>query len=272
MKQYKFQNKTVLITGAAGGLGKALCDRFGQAGATIAAIDIHKINLDILSIHLTARKIPHICLKVDVTRASECKTAINKIIQEVGEINILVNNAGITHLNLFEDTDLKNIEKVMNVNFFGAVYCAKAALNSLISTKGQIINIASVAGFAPLLGRAGYVASKHAMKGFFETLRVELQDKGVSVLMVCPATVDTPIRKNASNSSRNSERFATGKSASPEAVADDIAKAAAQNKRLLLTGMDSKLAHIVSKISPRLYDFLMHRRVASRDNSCKDNS
>ncbi len=262
MQEHTFRNKTVLITGAAGGLGKALCERFGEGGASIAAIDIHKSNLDILSIYLTARKIPHICQVVDITRPNDCQTAIDAIIQQMGTIDVLINNAGITHLNLFEHTEIDKIEEVMKVNFLGAVNCTKAALGSLIATKGKIINISSVAGFAPLIGRAGYVASKHAMQGFFETLRVELKPKGVTILMVCPAVIDTPIRKNALVNSEHPERFAAGKATQPEVVADAIFNAATQNQRLLLTGTDGKLAYWLSKISPKLYDFLMYRRVS----------
>ena len=136
-------------------------------------------------------------MECNVTKEKACQSVISQVLKKFGEIDILFNNAGITQRGLFEKTNTSVFKKVMDVNFYGALYCTKAALPSLIRTKGIIIVNESIAGVAPLLGRTGYSASKHALHGLFTSLRCELRYKGVHVMIVCPGFIRTNIQTRA---------------------------------------------------------------------------
>ena len=133
----------------------------------------------------------------DVSHQDACTTAIGQVLDHFGGIDVLVTNAGITQRSAFVDTDIAVFEKVMAVNFFGSLYCTKAAIHSLIERKGLIIVNESIAGIAPLLGRTGYSASKHALHGLFTSLRTEIRETGAHVMVVCPGFVETNLQTRA---------------------------------------------------------------------------
>jgi short-subunit dehydrogenase len=152
----------------------------------------------------------------------------------------------------------------MEVNFFGAVHCTKAALPHLLAARGLVIAISSVAGYTPLIARTGYAASKHAMHGFFESLRTEVAPEGVGVMMVCPSFIATHIDRNAIGGDGRPVRHAqvtTGERLQPDAVAERIFAAAQRDQRLLLVGRTARAAWWVSRLAPALYDRLMARRL-----------
>ena len=192
-----FERKVVVVTGAAGGIGRALCFRFGRAGAHIAALDQDAAGSETLAQELAEAGIEAAAYVCDVTDADQCRETMRGVEEQFGGIDLLINNAGITQRSLFAKTEISVYQKVMAVNFFGSLYCTKAALDSLIARKGMIIVTSSVAGFTPLLGRSGYAASKHALHGLFETLRCELASQGVRVMIVCPGFTATNIERNA---------------------------------------------------------------------------
>jgi NAD(P)-dependent dehydrogenase (short-subunit alcohol dehydrogenase family) len=139
-----------------------------------------------------------------------------------GALDGLVNNAGISHRSLFQDTDPAVIRRVMEVNFFGAMQMTHAALPHLLQTRGMVTAISSVAGYAPLLGRTGYAASKHALHGFFDSLRTEVEERGVGVTLVCPSFIATGIGGAAlggQGTSPTSARITTGGESSPDDIA-----------------------------------------------------
>jgi len=259
-----FKNKTVAITGAAGGMGRALCRRFGQAGAKIALLDLHLEPLEAFARELDEAGIQALALQCDVTDEQACRTAMEKIVERFGGIDILINNAGITHRSAFEKTQVQVFRQVMEVNFFGALHCTQAALPALLASRGMIIVMSSIAGFSPLFGRSGYSASKHALHGLFESLRTELSDKGVRVMMVCPGFTATNIEKNALDGDgrpTTHPRSTTGKIATPEVVAETIYHAAVKNKRLLVLSRVGNLAHFVYKFFPAYYERAMTKRL-----------
>jgi NAD(P)-dependent dehydrogenase (short-subunit alcohol dehydrogenase family) len=129
----------------------------------------------------------------DITQPQDCDAAIAQAVALWGGVDVLVNNAGISHRSLFEDTDPAVLRRVMEVNFFGAVHMTHAALPQLLARRGVVAALSSVAGYAPLLGRTGYCASKHALHGFFDTLRTEVQERGVQVTLICPSFIATGI-------------------------------------------------------------------------------
>jgi short-subunit dehydrogenase len=154
----------------------------------------------------------------------------------------------------------------MEVNFFGAVNCTKAALPALVAAHGLVIAISSVAGYTPLIARTGYAASKHAMHGFFESLRTELAPQGVAVMMVCPSFIATRIDRNALGGDGGPVRHAqvtVGRPMTAEAAAERIVAAAARRPRMLFIGRTARQAWWLSRIAPRVYERIMARRLAA---------
>jgi NAD(P)-dependent dehydrogenase (short-subunit alcohol dehydrogenase family) len=181
----------VVITGAASGIGRALARRYARSGARLGLLDRDASGLDEVVAELAETAANPVALVCDVGRWEDCKSAIEAVVESCGGIDVLINNAGITHLSPFADTDVDVVRRVMDVNFFGALYCTKAALESLVARRGLLIALSSVAGFSPLAGRCAYSASKHALHGLFETLRSEQRGSGLDVMMVCPSFTRT---------------------------------------------------------------------------------
>lgn len=261
------KDRSVVITGAAGGIGTALAHRFAREGARLALLDREAGPLEDLAKQLESAGTRSLALTCDVTSPEACEAAMHAVVRELGGVDVLVNNAGITHLGRFADTDLAVLRRVMEVNFFGAVHCTRAALPSLLARRGQIVVLSSVAGIAPLATRTGYSASKHALHGFFESLRAEHAAEGLRVLMVCPSFVDTPIGDHAlgtdGGAAPREARTGAGHPAAPGDVADAIVRAAKRDRRLLLVPGEAALSYWLARLLPRLYERLMIRRTRS---------
>jgi NAD(P)-dependent dehydrogenase (short-subunit alcohol dehydrogenase family) len=263
MARRDFSGKVILITGAAGGLGAALCHRFAAAGAHIAAMDLDATRLQDLVATLPAGTLS---IAGNIADPAACQAAIDQTVAHFGALDGLINNAGISHRSLFQDTDPAVIRRVMEVNFFGAMQMTHAALPHLIQTRGMVTAISSVAGYAPLLGRTGYAASKHALHGFFDTLRTEVEALGVGVTLVCPSFIATGIGRAAlsgQGGSATSARITAGGESSPDDIAQRIVDALAQGRSLLLPDRTSRLAWWVHKFAPGFYARTMKRRVGA---------
>lgn len=266
MKRH-FKDKVLMVTGASGNLGKAICKRFAQEGCKIAALDINQTALDKLQQELSLDKIEVLPIVCDITNKEACKTAVATILAKWGRIDGLANNAGITHIERFTKMD-KNKDitrRIMEVNFFGAVNCAEAVLNQIRQNKGVIINISSVAGFAPLLGRTAYAASKHALHGFFESLGCELEEEDVLCLMVCPSFIEAPTDLDAS-AEKNSiyqNKKTIGKSVSATDIANDIYDCCINNKKLLVAGKVGKQSYWMRRFFPSIYERIMIKNLKS---------
>lgn len=264
MARQCFAGKAILVTGAGGGLGRAIALRFARAGARIAALDKDTAGVEELRAEIESRGGQCLALPCDVTDAGACARAVAATVQRFGTLDVLVNNAGMSQRSGFAATDLAVIRRVMEVNFFGAVHCTKAALPHLVAARGLIVAISSVAGYTPLIARTGYAASKHAMHGFFESLRAELSPAGVDVTMVCPSFIATRIDRNALGGDGQPVRHAQvtiGKPLSPDTVAQRILAGAARRRRLLLVGPTAWQAWWLSRLAPGLYEKLMARRL-----------
>lgn len=262
-----WSGKVVLVTGAAGGLGAALCHRYATAGARIVAMDVDSSQLTALVSTLPAGTLaiggP---LAGNITHPEACQAAVALTVAQMGGLDALINNAGISHRSLLQDTDPAVIRRVMEVNFFGAMHMTLAALPHLMASRGVVAAISSVAGFAPLLGRTGYCASKHALHGFFNTLRTELQDQSIGVTLVCPSFIATGIGAAAldgTGAPASPARTTTGGESDPVDIARRIFDAIAQDKPLLLTDKTSRLAWWVSQLAPEFYARTMTRRVGA---------
>lgn len=258
MSRRQFAGRTVIITGAAGGLGKALVERFGRDGARVGAIDVRETELLQSAKQWHKERIRFETAIADCTDEEQLKAAVGELEHLLGQIYCVINNAGITHIENFGPDQAPHVRRVMEVNFLGAVYAAAASFESVARQGGLFVTISSVAGFAPLLGRAGYCASKHALHGFFDTLRLELRDTGAGVLMVCPSFIATGIRHGQRV---EDESVGVRDEATPEAVADLIYRAARRDRRFLAVGRVGRVARILQRWLPRLYERLMIRSV-----------
>jgi NAD(P)-dependent dehydrogenase (short-subunit alcohol dehydrogenase family) len=264
MTRRELKGRVVLITGAAGGLGAALCRRYAAAGARIAALDLDAAKLDALVVALRATGTDALALPCDVTDPQACADAVAAAVAQFGALDGLINNAGISHRSLLADTDPDVIARVMAVNFFGAANLTQAALAQIVARRGFIVAISSVAGFAPLVGRTGYAASKHALHGFFDSLRSEVEGSGVGVTLVCPSFIRTGIGAAATDGSGapvSSPRITHGGESSPDEVAAHIFDAVAAGRELLLPDATARKAWWLSRLAPRLYARIMKGRL-----------
>ena len=268
MSLRSFEDRCVVITGAAGGLGQALVHAFLQAGSRVVALDRDAQALDALQHSIftnTPNQTPSLLTTVcDVTQLPSCEAAMAQASARFGGIDVLINNAGIAHRSAFADTQVDVLRRVMDVNFFGAVHCTHAAIASLRQSKGLVIAVSSVAGFSPLIGRTGYAASKHALHGFLDSLRTEVQDDGMDVLIVCPSFIDTGIDRaalGADGQPAAHARTTTGTTTQPAEVAAAILLAARQRRQLLLFSFTAKAAWWLSRLWPTRYAAIMKRRL-----------
>jgi NAD(P)-dependent dehydrogenase (short-subunit alcohol dehydrogenase family) len=252
----------VVITGGASGIGAAAAHAFGKAGARIALLDLDAAEAEKRRDALLEQGIPAMSFPCDIADESQCRTAMDAVRSHFERIDILFNNAGITQRGSFREATTAAIRRVMDTNFFGALYCTKAALESLIASRGMIIVTSSIAGLAPVLGRTAYCASKHALHGLFGTLRSELRGSGVHVMIVCPGFTRTNLQVRALDPRGEvnvHERTKVGREASPEEVAAAIVRGAARKKDLLVLSATGRLSHAVFRLSPSLYAWLMAR-------------
>jgi short-subunit dehydrogenase len=187
-----------------------------------------------------------------------------------GGIDVLINNAGISMRALFEDLDLSVIRELMDINFWGAVYCSKYALPSLLQRKGVIAGISSIAGYRGLPGRTGYSASKFALQGFLESLRTEMLRTGVHVMWVSPGFTSSNIR-NVARSSDGSAQAETpldeSKLMSAEECARLIIEGIENRKRTLVFTCQGKLAVWLNKLFPALADKLVYKHFLNEADS-----
>ncbi|CAM3455849.1 SDR family oxidoreductase [Parendozoicomonas haliclonae] len=265
----RYRNKTVVITGACGGIGRALALRFGEAGARIALIDIREEQLAAFSEHLQSRNIQAQGYLCDISDAEQVEKTFPQIISDLSSIDVLINNAGVVHHSSFEDTRPEVFRRLMDINYFGALHCTRAALSELLANQGQIITMSSMSGFAPLWYRSAYAASKHALHGLFDCLRIEMRDKGLSVMLVCPGFTATDIYRNAlqADGSVSTNLEMRGKATTPADVAEEIYNAAKARRRLLVMSNVDWRARIIARLLPGFFErHLAHRISGVRIN------
>jgi NAD(P)-dependent dehydrogenase (short-subunit alcohol dehydrogenase family) len=261
-RRREFAGRVVAVTGGASGLGAAFARRFARAGAKLALLDLDGAAAQRTATELEAAGAECLAVACDVSDEASAREAIAAVTRRFGGLDVLVNNAGITHRSAFAETGLDVYRRVLGVNFFGPLHCTKAALASLVERRGLVVVVSSIAGVAPLYGRTGYAASKHALHGLFGSLRAELAPAGVDVLIVCPGFTATNLSKaalDADGSVTRHPQSTVGRIATPESVADAVFDAAARGRRLLVLSAAGRAAYLLNRLWPALYERLMAR-------------
>ena len=187
----QFKNKVVVITGASSGIGRALAYEFASHGARIVMGARSEEKLQQIAADLKSRNTEVAYAPTDVTQEADCQRLIETAVTRFGGVDILICNAGISMRALFDEVDLNVLRRLMDVNFWGTVYCTKYALPYIQQSRGSIVGVSSVAGIHGLPGRTGYSASKFAIEGYCEALRLELQDFGIKVVVIEPGDFST---------------------------------------------------------------------------------
>jgi short-subunit dehydrogenase len=251
-------NKVVVITGGTDGIGKALVDLYLAKGAKVATCGRNHDKL--YRLQSAYPSYPLHTIVADVSNENDCRHFIESTIKVFGGIDILINNAGVSMRALLKDLDVDVIRKVMDINFFGVVYCTKFALDSLIERKGSIVGISSIAGYRGLPGRSGYSASKFALQGWLESIRTELMDDGVHVMWVSPGFTTSNIRNAAFNEEgkqHGETPLDEGKLMTAEECAEHIEKAIENKTRSTVLTFTGKRTVFMNKFFPALADKLV---------------
>lgn len=257
------KNKTVIITGASSGIGKACAEAFAKRGANLVLAARQYVLLCEITRDLeVAYGIKAVAVACDVAVESDCEHVANQAMLTFGRIDVLINNAGVSMRALFQDLDLVVIRNLMDINFWGTVYCTKYALPELLKNGGSVVGVSSIAGYKGLPGRTGYSASKFAMNGFLEALRVENLKTGLHVMIASPGFTASNIRKVAlvkDGSAQGETSMNEEKMMSSEEVAEIIVQGVIERKRTLIMTAQGKLTVFLSKWLPGFLDKLVYQ-------------
>ena len=264
-----FTNKTIIITGASAGIGKVLAVKLAQQGAKLVLAGRNRAALEITAHECIQGGGQAIVAPTDVTNPEACQKLIEDTLATFGTLDCLVNNAGISMWARFDQLkEISMFEKIMKVNYLGSVYCTYYALPHLKNSRGLLVAISSLSGKTGIPTRSGYAASKHAVQGFLDSLRVELRGTGVDVLVVSPGFVATDIRQHVLGADGKPVKASLSheqqKAMSTEVCADLIIKAMRKRKRELVMTFKGKLGLWLKLFSPNLVDTLAARAVSSQ--------
>ncbi len=265
---FSLNNKVVVITGASSGIGKAIGEAALGRGAKIA---VCARNIDKLRDAFGKKESSSILyFQADVSKEEDCKAFIGQVIKQYGQIDVLINNAGISMRALFEDAEIAVIKELMDINFWGTVFCTKYALPHIRQSKGIILGVSSIAGFRGLPARTGYSASKFAMQGFLEALRAELWATGVHVMWVSPGFTASNIRnvaRSADGSAQKETPLDESKLMSAETCAEIILTSIEKKKRVVIMTGQGKLTVWLNKLLPSLADKLTYKHFLNEPDS-----
>ena len=264
MKEVTFRNNVIIITGASFGIGKQLALQLADRGAWIALAARSVERLEEVSKQCIQRGGRAVVIPTDVAEKSQCHNLIKRTVAEYGRIDTLINNAGFGIASRFDALpDLTLFEKVIQVNFMGSVYCTHYALPYLKETRGRLVGISSLRGKFPSATADGYGASKHAMAGFFDSLRIELADSGVSVTMIYPGWVCTGISSRALKADGNQTGRISDheKDAMPvDTCARMIILTVEKRKREVVMTFEGKFGLWMRLIVPRIVDQKLRKK------------
>ena len=263
------KDKVVIVTGASSGIGLATARVFGTNGA--------KVVLAARRLELLEQLAPSVapadrvlCVQCDVTSEEDCRALVEKTVARFGRIDVLVNNAGISMRAMFRDLDLKVLHSLMDVNFWGTVNCSKAALPYLLESKGSLVGVISIAGYSALPARTGYSASKYAVRGFLDTLRIEHLKDGLNVLVFAPGYTASNVRNaalTADGSPQGETPLEEGKLMSAEKCAEKLYKAVLRRRSQVTLTALGRLTVLFHRLFPRLTDRMTYSFIAKEAGS-----
>ena len=255
-----FTDKIVVITGGSDGIGKALVAQFLALGAKVATCGRNENKLSLLAAEFPSSNL--FTAQVDVSKQDESEAFIKQVVDKWGRIDVLINNAGISMRALVSEVSVQTLQNVMDINFWGTVYCTKAALASIQQNKGVIVGVSSIAGYRGLPGRSGYSASKFALNGWLEALKTELYASGTHVMWVCPGFTTSNIRNAALDKNAKAQGESPmdeGAMMSSEDCATHIIHAIEKRKRSLVLTFTGKRTVFMNKYFPAWADKLVHQ-------------
>lgn len=255
-----FKDKVVVVTGGTDGIGRALVDALINHGAKVATCSRHHDKLYKLQSEYPSAFLH--TMVADVSNENDCRRFMETTVKSFGGIDILINNAGVSMRALLKETTPDVIKKVMDINFYGTVYCTKYALDSIIARKGTIVGVSSIAGYRGLPGRSGYSASKFAVQGWLEAIKTELMGEGVHVMWVCPGFTTSNIRNTALNKdggSQGESPMDESKMMSAEECARHILTAVSRKKRTLVLTFTGKRTVFMQKFFPKMADNFVYK-------------
>ena len=269
MPTLPFKEKVVILTGASSGIGRQLAYQLAEQGAWLSLAGRDLERLQTVAAECQQRGQAAGCrtlvIQTDVADETQCRRLIAQTVNQYGRIDVLVNNAGQTMWARFDALkDLEPLEKVMQVNYFGSIYCTAAALPYLKRSRGQIVVVSSLAGKTGVPLRSGYAASKHALVGFFESLRIELTQDQVAVTMIYPDFVasETHQRAFGANGQPLGESpVRRGKVMTADECARLILKAAGDRKREAILSLRGKIGQWIKLVAPALIDRIARRAI-----------
>jgi short-subunit dehydrogenase len=263
-----YRDRVVIITGASEGIGRALALVLAAEGAKLVLAARNASRLEELAQSCRAAGADALVVPTDVSDESACRNLVEATVARHGRIDALVNDAGRTMWARFDAlASLDIFEELMRVNLLGAVYCTRYALPFLRETRGQIVAIASVAGTTGVPERTAYAASKHAMVGFFDSLRIELAGTGVDVTVVAPDFVVSEIHRRAigpDGAPLGVTPMQEAKIMRAEDCARIILRAMARRERLVFTTWRAKLGRWIKLLAPAVVDRLAADAIAKR--------
>ena len=263
-------NKVVVITGASSGIGEAMAREYAKMGAKVVMGARREDELKRIAQEIAAHGGKVAYAVCDVVSEDDCRHLIDTAVGTFGGVDVMICNAGLSMRALFDDCDLKVLHRLMDVNFWGTVNCTKYALPWLQKSKGSLVGISSVAGIHGLPGRTGYSASKYAMTGFLDTIRVENLKKGLHVMTACPGFTASNVRfaaLTADGSQQGETPRNESKMMTPEEVAHIVAKGIRRRKRLCLMEWEGRGTHLLKKFFPGLVDKLFYKVMSKEPDS-----
>lgn len=263
-------HKVIIITGASSGIGRACALAFAKRKCKIVLAARHEDKLKEVEELIKPYNSNVLSIVADVSKEEDCKRLVQESFNKYHRIDVLINNAGISMRAIFDGVDLKVLRQVMDTNFWGAVYCTKYALPYLHKTCGSIVGISSIAGKKGLPGRVGYCASKFALEGFLETVRIENMRKGLHVFTVCPGFTASNIRNTAlvkDGSIQKESPRDEAKMMQPEEVAAAIVNGVIKRKRDIILTLQGRLTIFLNKFFPGWVDLLVYNHMRKEPDS-----
>ena len=264
------KNKVVVISGASSGIGKACAWHFAKKGSKVVLAARREEKLKAIGKEMMIAGYEILTVRADVSNEEDCQKLISETINKYKVIDVLINNAGISMRATLEEMDLSVMKKVMDINFFGTVFCTKYALPHILKSKGSVVGVSSIAGYKGLPARTAYSASKFAMQGFLESLRIENLNKGIHVLIVCPGFTASNIRNTALSKDGKVQKESPrdeSKMMTAEKVSEYIYDAVVNRQNSLTLTINGKLILFLNKIIPSLADRLVYNHFKKEPNS-----